>query len=660
MIRNFTLTNALGQTYSLMNVEEGAMFQPGGLGYDDVTEYEQVGEFFAPLTERFGQQVITGQMVFSVQPYVKYLNFTKFCRHAPLSLVYETDAGTFQIPVRMTKIEKGDTDGWTYLQCPVEFTALARMYKTVVANNTGSAGGGKKYLEKSYPDVSGSIVTIMDNTSTQTTFNISADINAIQDLHGYNAPWVGGAGKNKFYNTWSVTSADVTYTVGDDASEVIVNGTSTGQTDCYLWVSNSIPARPFYLPNGEYTISVSGLQGDMRLIYSGSGNNGVPYYELKLADNNTKRTFTITDGTKPFNYFVLRASSGQTFDTTIKIQIESGSTATAWTPYENFCPISGHDEVTVTVADDVDNPTVSETYTIQFEDDQGNQITVYGGNDEIVGGELTVTHGIVDLGDLTWVYESANATRFYTTGVSSLIKKPSASADVANVISSAYLITSFTEFYTTNPQNGTMAVGTTGTISVRNTAYTDKDAFKTAMTGQKIVYELATPQTYQLTPQQVELLLGTNYVWANSGDVYLSNLKTYGYIYDYVYGDFVADTVAIDSDSVTASPCRISIFGPCTQPTWRHYVDGVQVATGYYNGTIPQNHKLVIDTTSSPYSIQEEDIAGNLIADRYELCDFSTERFFFLEYGQNTISVGHGDVDSIRLMVEGYIFYETV
>lgn len=278
MIRNFTLTNALGQTYSLMNTDDGAMFEPGGLGYDDVTEYEQVGEFFAPLTERFGQQVITGQMVFGANPYVKYLNFTKFCRHAPLSLVYETDAGTFQIPVRMTKIEKSDTDGWTYLQCPVEFTALARMYKTIVANNTGSAGGG----------------------------------------------------------------------------------------------------------------------------------------------------------------------------------------------------------------------------------------------------------------------------------------------------------------------------------------------------------------------------------------------KVYDYEYDYVYGDFVADTVTIDSDSVTASPCRISIFGPCTQPTWRHYVDGVQVATGYYNGTIPASHKLVIDTTSSPYSIQEEDIAGNLIADRYELCDFSTERFFLLEYGHNTISVGHGDVDSIRLMVEGFIFYETV
>ena len=278
MIRQFFLTNALGDQYSLMQESRGIFFNPAGLGCQENTAYQQIGEFFSPLTESFGQQVISGEMLFNIQPYVKYLEFTKFCRHNPLSLIYETDAGSFQIPCKLTKIEKGDTNGVNYLLCKVEFTALARMYKTVVANNTGSAGGG----------------------------------------------------------------------------------------------------------------------------------------------------------------------------------------------------------------------------------------------------------------------------------------------------------------------------------------------------------------------------------------------KTYDYTYDYVYGDFVADTVTIDSDSVTASPCRISIFGPCTQPRWIHYVNGVQVATGYYNGEIPASHKLVIDTTSSPYSIEEQDIAGNLIADRYELCDFSTERFFLLEYGLNTISVAHSDVDSIRLMVEGFIFHETV
>lgn len=278
MIRNFSLTNSFGAEYSLMQADKGILFSPAGLGFDDVTEYQQIGEFFSPLTERFGQQVIQGTMVFSVDPYVTYNEFAKFCQHSPLLFTYEVDAGEFKIPVRLTKIEKGDTDGWTFLECNVEFTALARLYKTVVANNSGTAGGG----------------------------------------------------------------------------------------------------------------------------------------------------------------------------------------------------------------------------------------------------------------------------------------------------------------------------------------------------------------------------------------------KVYDYEYDYIYGDFVADTVFIESDSVTLSPCRISIFGECTQPRWIHYVNGKQAATGYYSGTIPTNHKLVIDTTTTPYSITEQDIAGNLIADRYELCDFSTERFFLLEYGKNTISVGHSDPDAIRLMVEGFIFYETV
>ena len=35
---------------------------------------------------------------------------------------------------------------------------------------------------------------------------------------------------------------------------------------------------------------------------------------------------------------------------------------------------------------------------------------------------------------------------------------------------------------------------------------------RTALSGHSFVYELATPQTYQLTPQQVTLLLGENHV----------------------------------------------------------------------------------------------------------------------------------------------------
>ena len=37
--------------------------------------------------------------------------------------------------------------------------------------------------------------------------------------------------------------------------------------------------------------------------------------------------------------------------------------------------------------------------------------------------------------------------------------------------------------------------------------------------GAQVVYELATPLTYQLTPQEIEALVGTNNVWSSSGDV---------------------------------------------------------------------------------------------------------------------------------------------
>jgi hypothetical protein len=45
-----------------------------------------------------------------------------------------------------------------------------------------------------------------------------------------------------------------------------------------------------------------------------------------------------------------------------------------------------------------------------------------------------------------------------------------------------------------------------------------------------IVYELATPQTYQLSPIEVSTLLGQNNIWANCGDVdveYRADAKLY-------------------------------------------------------------------------------------------------------------------------------------
>lgn len=58
--------------------------------------------------------------------------------------------------------------------------------------------------------------------------------------------------------------------------------------------------------------------------------------------------------------------------------------------------------------------------------------------------------------------------------------------------------------------------------SLPSTWISDRDVYEsgtTPTTGAQVVYRLATPTIVQLTAQEVELLVGLNQIWANSGDV---------------------------------------------------------------------------------------------------------------------------------------------
>lgn len=136
--------------------------------------------------------------------------------------------------------------------------------------------------------------------------------------------------------------------------------------------------------------------------------------------------------------------------------------------------------------------------------------------------------------------------------------------------------------------------------------------------------------------------------------------KVYPYDYSYVYADVSPNTVLINSDSYEDSPCKITICGPCIKPVWKHYVNNILYETGAYSGSIAADHKLVIDSTSVPYSIRELGAGNNLVADRYQVCDFATERFFSLQYGSNRISVSHDGINQLNIIVEGKISYETI
>jgi len=139
-----------------------------------------------------------------------------------------------------------------------------------------------------------------------------------------------------------------------------------------------------------------------------------------------------------------------------------------------------------------------------------------------------------------------------------------------------------------------------------------------------------------------------------------SDGKVYDYAYDYNYTESTPGSVAYESDSFEDCPAKLIIHGAVSNPVWRHYVDGVLVATGKINGSIASGRRLVVDTTVIPWSIKQFDTLGNLVSDMYQLSDFSTERFIRLSHGKNVISVTDDGVDPVTVTLEAQIEYDTV
>lgn len=113
-------------------------------------------------------------------------------------------------------------------------------------------------------------------------------------------------------------------------------------------------------------------------------------------------------------------------------------------------------------------------------------------------------------------------------------------------------------------------------------------------------------------------------------------------------------SVTILSDSARQSPTHIEIAGPVTNPIWTQSLNGTQIATGKVTATIASGSVLHIRTDTDPYQIYEE--TSGVKTDLYSSSDFSTERFIYLEEGENVIACAGAP----SLKVTGELLYETV
>lgn len=170
------------------------------------------------------------------------------------------------------------------------------------------------------------VLTVTDGADDIPLKTLSVAIEPKQDLHGYDKPWVGGAGKNLFNPALFVdrTAINVTSEVQADGT-IHLSGTPSGTARYNSSTDNVI------LPAGTYCVTGSPNEVRIRTGSTIIDTNGV---------------FT-SDGVTPVCLNVTMVS-GTAIDIYEKIQIELGSTATAYEPYANICPITGWDEVVVT------------------------------------------------------------------------------------------------------------------------------------------------------------------------------------------------------------------------------------------------------------------------------------------------------------------------
>ena len=141
--------------------------------------------------------------------------------------------------------------------------------------------------------------------------------------------------------------------------------------------------------------------------------------------------------------------------------------------------------------------------------------TVYGGTLDVENGVLVVDSGIVDMGNLTWSYNTNYTYSYFSSAISQM------KLGNAKIVCSAFdTINPSTDYgFGNNSADGIINVNSNAytTLRARWNQYTDPDDFKTAVTGQKVVYELATPTTIQLTPNEISLLEGVNNI-STDGD----------------------------------------------------------------------------------------------------------------------------------------------
>ena len=242
------------------------------------------------------------------------------------------------------------------------------------------------------------------------------------------------------------------------------------------------------------------IKGGSKYISSGIGEaNDVCFYDANknYISGNSNFSNAIT---APANAVYLKIDYKRTkVDTT---QVEEGNSASPYKPFGT-------------------------AISITFKDENNNTLTVFGGESEIIGGELKILKvcetatGSEDDSKYTFpIGSNYNLGAFQLsygakndTGIFSQFK-PTTKSYVNFVLGEAEVYSGKMAFYFTGEKT---------TAGMK--------AYIASLGGVQCCYELSTPITYTFTPTEIKTLLGINNIWADTGDIdsvdYVADTKLY-------------------------------------------------------------------------------------------------------------------------------------
>ena len=460
-----------------------------------------------------------------------------------------------------------------------------------------------------YNQASGSIASFSDGSASPVTA-LSVSIDPVQDLHGYDNPWPAGGGKNLLPltienlkavntigtwngNTYTQNGIDFTIEV-DNAGNVTgikAVGTATSRVNFLLWMNYA------YLSDmglsGTYTLSGCPSNGStstyaLILQAEGSGNR---------SDTGSGNTFNTSDLSNQRYRFCIDIKNGTSCNLTFypMLRLASVSDAT-FAPYSNICPISGHSTSVLTrMGNEIGNIEIggfdenglnkASNYRVRSVNyipvSVGDVYSVFG---KFKNGTLQYSVSFYDKND----YTSARLSLINWTNCGVDFTIPSGTQYMRILLRNAqdnYFSTETVEYAIVTKNIHTLTIDLDGTRygaildvlmgtmmvidgniasyngeTLPSTWISDRDVYAPGSTptiGAQVVYKLASPQTVQLSPSQMQTLLGENHIFADTGDISIT---------------YRADTKRF-IDEHTKRP---------------YYVKGTQtVSTGSWTGNLP-------------------------------------------------------------------------